>query len=343
MGSGSALVFDWPPDTLTSPMLVRRLSTFSTGLTLSTFSKTSLLIVLGIVLSAILTETLLQVGAAFMGASNRAVPPGFGNIQRRIVALGDSNTYGLHLEREQAYPMVLQKLWNASEEEKIEVLNMGFPGTNSSQVRKNIPLVLGELYPDAVLVMVGANDVWTAPVPFDDTSVEGSSLTRFLREHSRLYKLVYIVRRAFDNRKLEVVYHGEKSGEKASGTARFGSVEFELGHQKATPRRSVNLAAELTANLKAIAASCREAGADFYLLAYHTNNDAYGVMNPMIRRAAELSSAHLVDLYPTFRRACPDAQCKPLLFWDSHPNADGHELIARILLAELRKSWRPGD
>jgi lysophospholipase L1-like esterase len=47
----------------------------------------------------------------------------------RVVCLGDSNTYGLYVHREEAYPAILQKLWtDGSERADPAVINLGHPG-----------------------------------------------------------------------------------------------------------------------------------------------------------------------------------------------------------------------
>jgi acyl-CoA thioesterase-1 len=51
--------------------------------------------------------------------------------QTRIVALGDSNTYGMNMSREQSYPAQLQALLRARGR-NVEVVNQGQPGETSA-------------------------------------------------------------------------------------------------------------------------------------------------------------------------------------------------------------------
>jgi lysophospholipase L1-like esterase len=52
----------------------------------------------------------------------------------RVLCLGDSNTYGVWLERSQACPQQLEAVWNQRvASPRLEVLNLGVPGTNSSR------------------------------------------------------------------------------------------------------------------------------------------------------------------------------------------------------------------
>src|SRR5205085_2121223 len=96
-----------------------------------------------------------------------------------ILTLGDSNTYGLYVPAEDAYPRVLERLWNAHRpDEPIEVLDFAFPGMNSSRLRRLFPGLVEAVRPDLVLVMIGANDVWTVPEPTADEP--GATATQLL-------------------------------------------------------------------------------------------------------------------------------------------------------------------
>src|SRR2546422_967854 len=78
----------------------------------------------------------------------------------------------------------------------IEVMNLGFPGTNSSHIRNALPKLLSMFHPDVVTVMVGGNDWWTAPEPMADAPGTRARLDTFLWRVSRLYRLLYMLRRS---------------------------------------------------------------------------------------------------------------------------------------------------
>ncbi|MEZ5493345.1 MAG: hypothetical protein R3E61_01880 [Pseudomonadales bacterium] len=89
-----------------------------------------------------------------------AVAFGAGTVARswttRVLALGDSNTYGLYLKAEEAWPAQLEQSWNSAHPQSpIEVLNLGFPATNSFRVLDNLPVLLDKLSPDIVLYYGG--------------------------------------------------------------------------------------------------------------------------------------------------------------------------------------------
>src|SRR3954447_9225811 len=84
-----------------------------------------------------------------------------------ILCVGDSNTYGLYLrDRDQeAYPSQLERSWNADPNRTpIEVLNLGYPGVNSSRLIRDLSRMLDVLSPEVVMIMIGSNDYWTASV-----------------------------------------------------------------------------------------------------------------------------------------------------------------------------------
>ena len=79
--------------------------------------------------------------------------------------MGDSNTYGLYVERNETYPSALQELWAADTLEAIQVINVGFPGTNSTTLVNNFGNLGRSFSPERVLILVGVNDMWTVHEP----------------------------------------------------------------------------------------------------------------------------------------------------------------------------------
>lgn len=76
------------------------------------------------------------------------VPPG-----ARVLALGDSLTYGTGATAESAYPAVLARLtgW--------DVVNAGVPGDTTRQALARTPGLLSEHRPALVLLSIGGNDL----------------------------------------------------------------------------------------------------------------------------------------------------------------------------------------
>ena len=100
-----------------------------------------LLIPFGLLLGLVVLELGLQAAAFLVVGADRRLPDSWLTGNRRVVCLGDSNTYGIYLRtRAEAYPQQLETLWNArAGAPRIEVLNLGYPGTNTSRLRRDFP------------------------------------------------------------------------------------------------------------------------------------------------------------------------------------------------------------
>lgn len=108
-------------------------------------------------------------------------PPGV----RRIVVIGDSETFGMRLLPEDTFPGALeQALAVADPSTRYEVLNLGVPGYNTAQERRILTERALPLQPDTVLVYYVLND----PEPRTSTLLLGEN--RFARSHLYLFWVV---------------------------------------------------------------------------------------------------------------------------------------------------------
>src|SRR5262245_16426246 len=102
-------------------------------------------------------EIVLQIGSFVLWKrlrSNQERP----STQKTVVCVGDSFTYGFGSKsKDGTYPAQLQKLLG----NRINVVNLGWPGQNSTETAKSMSSVLSEYKPSAVLIMVGVNDSWS--------------------------------------------------------------------------------------------------------------------------------------------------------------------------------------
>jgi lysophospholipase L1-like esterase len=295
-----------------------------------------MLVSFGFALFLIMLEIVLQVGALIMDATGREIGSSWMTGNYRLVTLGDSNTYGLHVEAAESFPKQLEATWNeAGRSPALEVLNLGFPGKNSSQVRRELPLVLETFAPDIIIVMVGANDFWTAPVALESSADKRSLLRRFIERNSRILKLAFMLRRSLDRRELDIRYIEKGTKEHSEGIVKYGDVEFAVGHDARTGPISPKVTTDLQQNLEAIAEQAREFGVQVCFLAYFTDNKAYGMANAFVRRAAAAAEVPLIDLEPVFDSICPDHACSDLLFYDFHPRPAGHKVIAEAIADQL--------
>jgi lysophospholipase L1-like esterase len=301
-------------------------------------------IALVIVLGIAALELALQAGALAVRLAQREQPASWLTGRHRVLALGDSNTYGLYVQPEQAYPKVFESLWNAdSARRPIEVLNLGFPGTNSSWIRRDLPRMLRVFRPDVVTVMVGANDYWTAPVEAEESEGASARLERSLWKYSRLYRLLYMARRSLGTPTLRVTTNSAQGLARGSGTAEYGQSRFELGWTigsaaRESVRSPVQLSQRLEANLSEIAEQVRESGGTLVLLTYPSDSLLYGDANAVIREVAAKTATPLVDLRARFGLLCADPACSEYFFRDQHPTAAGHAFAARTLAEELAEA-----
>ena len=71
----------------------------------------------------------------------------------KILAFGDSLTYGTGTSRDNSYPAVLQSLTG------IEVINAGIPGETSGQGLRRLPGLIKRHQPDIIIICQGGNDI----------------------------------------------------------------------------------------------------------------------------------------------------------------------------------------
>ena len=294
------------------------------------------LVLFGLFAGLLAIELLLQTGAVLVRAAGRTRPSSWGTSHRRFLCLGDSNTYGVYVEEHQAYPHVLEQLWNARRDvAPIEVMNLGFPGTNSSHIRNALPKLLSMFHPDVVTVMVGGNDWWTAPEPMADAPGTRARLDTFLWRVSRLYRLLYMLRRSSQTPRIDIPRPptGVPGPAIQLGT---DSVEWHVsrGWDASRDWRSA-----LRENLVAIGREVPRSGAEPVLITYPADlpiSPLYGRASAIVREAAKTANVRLIDLGQAITPRCSGGTCEEL-YPDHHPTAKGHRLAAKIILRELRK------
>ncbi len=124
-------------------------------------------VVVGLAVSLLLLEGALQI--ASLGAwmyFRRKPAPKVEQDARVVLCVGDSYTYGMGGSgRESSYPSQLQARLRKRTRAPWHVENAGWPGRNSREVLEHLPRLLSLHRPAFVLIMVGANDVWSKPQP----------------------------------------------------------------------------------------------------------------------------------------------------------------------------------
>jgi GDSL-like Lipase/Acylhydrolase family len=311
------------------------------------------LILLGLLLSLAAVEGLLQVGALIVRWTVREEASTRLGSDPRVLFLGDSNTYGLYVEKAQAYPFVFEAEWNARKDvPPVQVINLAFPGTNSSQVRHLVRPVLREIEPTAVVVMVGANDFWTLPssssaVEHSAEGAEEETLSHELWRRVRIFRLLVMLRQALSAKRLEIDWKssgplpsrpGAEIPDAARASSRVGDLAIELGWKKVPEedRQSrPSFEGPLRRNLIEIVGEILRSGAEPILATYPWDLGVYAPVNRVIRETAEATRCRCVDFALVFRQLCPRKECS-FFFADGHPTVAGHAQVGRILARKLR-------
>lgn len=283
----------------------------------------------------LLLELLLQLGALIVKDQTRLVPAQWLTGNTRILALGDSNTYGLYLDAPDAWPAQLERQWNAANpQQPVEVLNLGYPATNSFRVRENLPALLDKLSPDIVLIMVGFNDFWT-PIETVNTQ-QNKNVLDWVKNHSRLYKL-YLIGMRSRIAQQDMAFGYPRGGwfDTNNNEQRLVRVDGEVFRMAAglgEPARHRNAMSD---NLKAMIDVVRAHNAGVYLMTYPSNWGFYPGANKWLKKVAEEQAVPLIDITPIFVALCVDgaASCPDILFHDGHATAQGNALVA----AEVNK------
>ena len=296
------------------------------------------LVILGMLGALLLLEGALQAARLVASAAGARDETAILGEQMRVLSLGDSNTYGLYVEHAEAYPQLLERLWNEDPQRRpIQVINLGFPGTNSSTVRKNLPGLLNRVRPDLVTVLIGTNDFWTVPVRDWETQERGFNLRDWAWKFSRLYRLYYIRFAEYETPELGGSYSlsNPLPFDSRHAKVKQGGEEFEFGFDTATGGRIEDWPGILVENLDAIVAMTADWGADLVLLTYLSEDPPYSHTNAVIREFARRRGVRLIDPGRRLRPRCRKGKCAELLP-DQHPSAIGYEFVANILLRELK-------
>jgi lysophospholipase L1-like esterase len=284
----------------------------------------------------LVAEAGLQIAAFFMQRSVReGMPVAWLTGNTRVLCLGDSHTYGLWVDRSEAYPQQLETVWNQRAlSPRLEVLNVGVPGTNSSRLARELPQMLEAFDPDTLIVMVGGNDFWTLPVPLKDAPATQSQ-EGFLKRYSLLYRLYYLFQRGRQVAAPEVILDPDA---RISGTGRHrirvGEREIEMSFAAGQSGDRGGLTG-LRRNLRRIVQLARDGNRSLYLMTYPSKQNPYITASMVIQAVAEETGTPLIDLLRVFAEVCPKTDCPEMVFPDGHPKAPGYRIVAETIAERL--------
>jgi lysophospholipase L1-like esterase len=303
-------------------------------------------------------ELLLQVAALVVQANTREMPSNWFSDNTRLLAIGDSHTFGIYVDPEEAYPAQLEARWNERyPEHAIEVLNLAYPGMNSFRILGSIDSMVEKFRPDVVLLTVGVNDLLT---PVEEIAYERDSalayLMRAVGEHSRLFYLVRMLKQSHNEPVDIKIEHREIRWSDDHDKRMEELEEFKQANRSTTGHEVMNAGGEkyvvlkrgepaysissLEENLSKIDAAVTSHGADFYLLTYSTSGSYYRVANETALEYASSNPTKFIDVGAEFSSYCLGARgCRDLFFEDFHPKAEGYTVVASIVLDRLARDW----
>lgn len=101
----------------------------------------------------------------------------------RILAIGESSTFGSANPEDRTWPALLEKELLAAHGLNAEVLNFGIPGQRILGMIKLVPAVLDKYHPGVIVHYAGYNETWT--------DVDVPQFLSFLNYRSMLYTYIY--------------------------------------------------------------------------------------------------------------------------------------------------------
>lgn len=315
-----------------------------------------LTVALGVLVGLLVVEIGLRAAAAVVGrVALRGGAETTTGDKFRIFCIGDSNTYGAGVPRDQTYPAELEKVLNAAAgADRFEVVNLGVPGSNSAQVVGRLPQYLRSYKPNLLIVLTGVNDYWN-PAEVAEPGEEGlgARLHRLLLR-LRTYRLGVLV---FDYFRWGAAAGGAAAGAAAEASLKttqlrkdaFGTADATVHELKVgdstfgfrNPRRTLLLTeAEhqelLRRNLRDIIDIAQTTRVPLVLPTYIADMGHYSTANQVIVAGGGDSVVQL--LLPTLLARTPSlVKEKDRFFPDLHPKAPVYAAYALSLCDELVK------
>jgi lysophospholipase L1-like esterase len=222
----------------------------------------------------------------------------------RILAIGDSCTFGLGVDDHETWPAKLEQLLNQRFSGGVEVINAGVPGYSSYQGRRFLKTAGLDLQPDLVIVSFGFNDadVWSSRTDL--------ATARLLRMRQQLDRGAAMLQRSRFYQALTHLLRSHRAephenGEKKAGTGVAGS-----------PRVP---AKRFYQNLVEIQDLCAVRGIPVVFLIWpyrvqlQNDDPEFKIYQPLIARAGRETSSPVVDLFDAFRSALEEGGEDPFI------------------------------
>lgn len=249
---------------------------------------------------------------------------------RRVLTLGDSQTFGNGLALAETWPKQVEALLNASPGgTRWELVNAGVPGTDTWQHEILLERLLAAYHPHAVVLAVYANDVAPRFEPRPQrASVKTNTLEKRLAYGFKRSALVSLVAERW--RALEVAEEIEKGHAIAQYIVTGEPHErVERGWQ------------QVDASLAAMKRSCDARGVQLLIAVLPRRDQVSGAeprraYNERLAAIAAARGIPALDLLPSLSAAYAEHRGRLFLPWDGHNSALANGVIARRIAHELR-------
>jgi lysophospholipase L1-like esterase len=276
--------------------------------------------------------------------------------ERRILCVGDSNTFGIHLEACASYPGRLQRYLDLDPDNPWRVVNLGWPGQNTAQIRARLAENLAAYKPEIVIVWAGVNNTWSPAMrhlwDVPDRETEASTGETVVQQ-IRVFKLARMLTQRL--RGTPQAPKPAKPGQGAipglDGAARgegLGVVETAFVEQ-GVRFSDDEVARSIGIDLRRIRDICGEHGARLVIADYPwVTPSLERCVNPALDEAAAELALPLVRLSASVRGEVSRFGAQRTIFGDFHATALlNREIARRFLLAlvelklvEDRAAWR---
>jgi lysophospholipase L1-like esterase len=245
----------------------------------------------------------------------------------RVLALGDSHTFGALVPPEDSYPGQLQRLLDERAPGVYEVINRGVPGFSTAMVRARLASAVARYDPDMVILWVGINDAWNL------TDVDAS--TQGWRTHLdaaamrlRLYRLlrVWAHDRGLERDVVARVRPAVNVENESAGTVAFGDVVETINITSQSRRVDDDMKARLLDNYAAMVRWLNAADVAVAFITYPIHLYGFALANRSLATVAEREAVPVVQSVASVARLRPEER---ELLWAAHPNAKMYAEIAR--------------
>jgi hypothetical protein len=266
-----------------------------------------------------------------LGLRDREYPRGRGSGITRIVALGDSQTFGNGLDLAETWPKQLESALNADGEPRWEVVNGGLPASSTRHQSLLLGRILDSMQADLILVALYVNDVGMVsevpPFPIE---------TRLSLRH----RVAYLLKRST---LFTAFWQACGSVPRLLGQRSEG-YERELAMLKGEYDRFVEQGwKQVEESLGQIKRQAADSGGDAMVVVLPRRDQVSGLLtqtayNDRVRKIADELGLKTIDVLSPLRAAYVTHANRLFIAWDGHHSALANGVVAQTIRPRVL-SW----